>query len=418
MAVCTSTQKFNFPTALWCERLNSSLPNRTVADALWLMMAKARGGEHWLANAQCEVESLPITMNNKGNCTPVCLPVCLPLPTQTSQSYVLSPRSAWIDYAKDEAVRQVPHTSSSAFQFISHLVTQPLARTLTKLLTQSVFTPLELLLQQAGLQHAAIVGNHLISTNLYANWQQIDARQLTDQLVARYPDRPILIRNICNAVNPQLSLGLQSAQWDLVPARMIYLCDPQQAQVWKHNHVKQDAKLLARTDMEILAPTDLQASDLPQLRSLFRQLFIDKHSRLNPDFTPAFFELCLENHFLDLYALRWQDQLVGVLGIYEDAQHTWITTPLIGYDHQLPAVAGIYRRLMALLLQQARLRQTCLHYSSGASQFKRARGGQAQLEYTAIYSRHLNQRAAFSNRLFARIMQKTAPAILKKADQL
>jgi hypothetical protein len=405
-AACIYTQKFK---RKHYNTLNSSLPNRTVADALWLMMAKARGGEHWLANAQCEVESIQFnTAEISGSAAS--LPVCLPLPTQTSQSYVLSPRSAWIDYAKDEALRHLPARHNRIAQFATRATTQ--------LVTQCALTPLRFLLQQAGLQHAAIVGNHLISTNLYPDWRRHDTQHLLDQLIALYPDRPILLRNICSAVNPQLTSSLQAEGWHLIPARIVYLCDPSQSQVWKHNHVKQDAKLLAQTDIDVLTPNDLKPEHLPQLRRLFRELFIDKHSRLNPDFTPAFFELCLENRFLDLYALRQQNTLVGVLGIYEDVQHGWITTPLIGYDHSQPQSTGIYRRLMALLLQQARLRQTKLHYSSGASQFKRARGGQPQLEYSAIYSRHLGRRAAFSNRAFAQLMQSTVPTILKKADQL
>jgi hypothetical protein len=406
MAACTYTQKFEH---IGLNALNSSLPNRTLADALWLMMAKARGGEHWLANAQCEVESIQFNTPEVSGSS-ASLPVCLPLPTQASQSYVLSPRSAWIDYAKDEALRHLPTSNNRIAQFATRVTAQ--------LITQCALTPLQFLLQQAGLQHAAIVGNHLISTNLYPDWQHHDTRHLIDQLVTLYPDRPILLRNICNAVNPQLTSSLQAEHCHLIPARIVYLCDPSQSQVWKHNHVKQDAKLLAQADIDVLTPNDIKPEDLPQLRSLFRELFIDKHSRLNPDFTPAFFELCLENRFLDLYALRRQTKLVGVVGIYEDAQHGWITTPLIGYDHSQPQSAGIYRRLMALLLQQARLRQTRLHYSSGASQFKRARGGQPQLEYSAIYSRHLGRRAALSNRMFAQIIQATAPSILKKADQL
>lgn len=392
--------------------MNSSLPNRTIADALWLMMAKARGGEHWLANAQCEVQSIQIACHDLTSST-LCLPICLPLPSSALQSYVLSPRSAWIDYAKDEAIRHLNQTSLT-----NSILGQIGLRLATQLFSFCAITPLRILLQQAALQHAAVVGNHLISTNLYPEISHLHTSGLLDQLIAQYPDRPIVMRNICPEVNPQWCQQLQAEQWNFIPARMVYLCEPKDNQVWKHHHVKRDAKLLLQSEVKVLSHEQIQAEDLPQLRALFRQLFIDKHSSLNPDFTPAFFELCLENHFLDLYALRWQEKLVGVIGIYEDSQHTWITTPLIGYDCHLPQSLGLYRRLMAILLQQAQIRQTRLHYSAGASQFKRARGGIAALEYTAVYSRHLPNRTAISNQVFAQLMQKTVPAILKKADGL
>ncbi|MBR7784459.1 hypothetical protein KDM89_20195, partial [Undibacterium sp. LFS511W] len=91
--------------------------------------------------------------------------------------------------------------------------------------------------------------------------------------------------------------------------------------------------------------------------------------------------------------------------------------PLIGYDTQLPKELGIYRRLMALLLKLAKDKQMKLHYSSGAAQFKLARGGLPALEYTAVYSQHLPAVKKFSLSLFSRLLQRCAPTILSYADR-
>jgi Acetyltransferase (GNAT) domain len=356
------------------------------------MTARSKGGTCWLANAECDFSSINIAGSTQ--------PISVPLANKRGQSYVLSPRSAWIDYAKEEAVRHVtPHFSL-----------------LTKISAACAFGPVSLLLHACGLDSAAIIGNRLISTNLYPDWQQSDIQRMNEELIAHYPKKPLVMRNICPDVTPHLAVALQKAGWQLIPARMVYLCDPQQSAVWKHNHIKQDAKLLASAEFELRRPDQMTAAELPELRALYRQLFIEKHSRLNPDFTLAFFELCLESGFLDLYGLRLQGKLVGVLGLYE--QNGWITTPLIGYDTSLPQEKGIYRCLMALLLNQARERKLRLHYSSGASQFKRARGGSASLEYTAVLSQHLPPAKRLANRLFAHSMQKFAPTILRKADRL
>ena len=315
---------------------------------------------------------------------------------------MLSPRSAWVDYAKEEMIRRV----------------NPRFRRLAKLACHCAFSPTSLLLRACGLDNAVTVANQLISTNLYPSWQLPDIARLTTELIGRYPKKPLLIRNICPDVAPDLASNLQEAGWQLIPARIVYLCDPQQKSVWKHNHVKKDAKLLTNGEFEVISPEQICATDLPRLRALYRQLFIGKHSHLNPDFTPEFFDLCLESGFLELYALRSKAEIVGVLGLYEHTQSRWLTTPLIGYDTSLAQEKGIYRCLMALLLQQAESRNMRLHYSSGASQFKRARGGQPSLEYTAIYSQHLSQVKRFSNVCFASSMQKFAPPILKKADSI
>lgn len=363
-----------------------------VADALWLLTARSRGGQHWLDNARCEIQAIDIAGQSH--------PVSLLDHSSWQESYVSSPRSTWLRYPRQEMLRQL----------------NPSLVQLARLVSCILSSPLSALLTTARLDQAAIVANHLVSTNLHPEWSVADIDCMTEKLLASYPQRPFLVRNICPQVNPQLTQALQTAGWQLLPSRMIYLCDPQQASVWKHNHVKQDARLLADGKVEVIPHHALQAEDLAQLRQLFRQLFIDKHSYLNPDFSPAFFELCLETQFLELLALRCRDRIVGVLGLYANPDTGWITTPLIGYDTSLPQELGLYRRLMALLLRQAREKQLKLHYSSGASQFKRARGGTAHLEYTAIFNRHLPFVQNCSSTFLYKLINCFAPAILRRAD--
>jgi hypothetical protein len=374
--------------------LNSSLPPRALADALWLMTAISKGGSCLLANADCEFDSIEIAGKLQ--------PISKNLNKKSEQSYVLSPRSAWSDYAKEEATRRL----------------SPQFTRLTKIVSHCAFSPLTLLLNACGLNDAVTIANRLISTNLYPDWQLSDIKKLGDELIIRYPNRPLVIRNICPELSPDLANSLRKTGWQLIPARMVYLCDPNQKSVWQHNHVKKDAKLLASGEFEVIQPHQISTTDLPALRGLYRQLFLEKHSQLNPDFTSDFFELCLETGFLDLYGLRLKGKIVGVLGLYEQSESQWLTTPLIGYDLNLGQEKGIYRCLMALLLQVAKERQLHLHYSSGASQFKRARGGVPFLEYTAVYSQHLSTSKRLANRLFALAMQKIAPSVLKKADHL
>ena len=356
------------------------------------MTASSKGGSRFLANVDCEFDTIEIAGRTH--------PVSKNSSKRSGQSYVLSLRSAWIDYAKEEAIRR----------------NYPQLRWLSKIGAYCVASPVSLLLHVCGLDSAVTVANHLISTNLYPTWKLSDVQRLTTELTIRYAKNPFVIRNICPEVTPDLASNLQEAGWQLIPARMVYLCDPQLKSVWKHNHVKKDAKLLTSGEFEVIRPDQICETDLPRLRTLYRQLFIAKHSKLNPDFTPEFFDLCLESGFLALYGLRSKGEIVGVLGLYEHAESRWLTTPLIGYDTNLSQANGIYRCLMALLLQEAKIRNLRLHYSSGASKFKRARGGEPSLEYTAVFSQHLSPVKRLANACFAKAMQKFAPSILKEAD--
>lgn len=194
-------------------------------------------------------------------------------------SYVSSPRSTWLRYAREEACGQLSARLPASLGRL---------RSIANIGINCVFSPLSALISASGIDQSAIVGNHLVSTNLYPDWQAQNIAQMTEELVGEYPDRPLMMRNICSEVTPELASSLRAQSWDLIPARMIYTCDPQLATLWKRNHVRQDAKLFSDGKLEIVTPEQILTSDLPHLRSLFRQLFIEKHSRLNPDFTPAF----------------------------------------------------------------------------------------------------------------------------------
>ena len=365
-----------------------------VADSLWLLTARARGSQQWVANTVCDVSSIEIHGRH--------YPVTLQTQNDWQTSYVVSPRSAWLRYARQEALRQL---------------SPPLAA-LAKPLSSLLLCPLAGLMSASRLDQAAQVANYMMSTNLYQAWMPDEVRQLTEKLCATYPQRPLLIRNICAAVCPEIQQNLLRQGWEMIPARMIYTCDAQEKSVWKHNHVRQDARLLHDGQVELIPHHAIRREDLAPLRQVFRQLFIDKHSYLNPDFTDSFFELCLETQFLEFTGLRYQGRWAGIIGIYSHAASGWMTTPLIGYDTSLPQELGLYRRLMAILLGSARDQQLKLHYSSGAGQFKRARGGQPALEYSAVYTRHLPRPVHNAQRLFSRLLQQCAPAILKRADGL
>ena len=358
------------------------------------MTASSKGGSWLLTNVDCEFDVIEIAGRSH--------PVSINSSSKSGQSYVISSRSAWIDYPTEELIRRI----------------NPRLQRLVKIACHCVFSPASLLLHFCGFDKAVTVANRLVSTNLYPDWRLTDIECMTAELTTRYAKNPLLIRNICPDVTPELASHLQQAGWQLIPARMVYLCDPQLKSVWKHNHVKKDAKQLNNGEFEVIGPDQICSTDLPRLRVLYRQLFIAKHSQLNPDFTPEFFDLCLESGFLELYGLRLHGELVGVLGLYEHPESHWLTTPLIGYDTNVAQENGIYRCLMAMLLQEAKNRNLRLHYSSGASKFKRARGGEPSLEYTAVFSQHLSPLKRFANACFGGAMQKFAPLILKKADDV
>src|SRR5450830_1455113 len=95
MAVCICTPNVNQNSIFKITyQLTTSLPPRMVADALWLLTARSRGGNHWVSNANAHIHSVDIAGNS--------YPVSLLDHSDWKESYVSSPRSTWLRYARSE----------------------------------------------------------------------------------------------------------------------------------------------------------------------------------------------------------------------------------------------------------------------------------------------------------------------------
>jgi hypothetical protein len=339
---------------------------------------------HWVSNSSARLSALP---------TPAgVLPLTFTERSAANEAYVASLRSAWVRYPAFEASRALRPG-----------LPEPIARI--------ALSPLDALIAAAGLDRAVIASNGLVSTNLHAPGLAQAVPDLADALRARFPNRPFALRNVCAAVDPALPAALQRAGWALLPARLVYCCSPGDPALWQRNRVRQDATLLDRSAVEVIDADALRPADLPHLRWLYAQVFLLKHSRLNPDYTDAFFADALRSGTVDLKALRHQGRLIGMIGLVR--QHGWLTTPMLGTDAQAANEAP-YRRLMALVLRLARESGDQVHYSSGAGEFKRARGGIPVIEYTAVFGRHLSppRRAALA--ALGAMLKSFAPRLLAR----
>ena len=368
---------------------------KALADQRWLQLACQHGSAYWVRNSNARYQQYDL-----AECH---LALAQSSKSQSPLSYVQCPRSAWIDYPLNESAR--------------HL--QGFDLKLAQLAGTALAPALRQLLHSTGLLQSITLANQLISTNLYPFHFAGQIAQLSQHLSKR-EQAPLLIRNICAEVNPPLTQALIENGWDMLPSRLIYLSQPELASIWQHNHVKQDAKLISSSrlqhdQLQFIPATELPIEDMPRLSNLYQQLFIQKHSGLNPNFSLKFFEFCRATDFLELYALKQGPKYLGVIGLYSRPESHWLTTPLLGYALDAPPHLAIYRRLMAFLLQQAKERNLHLHYSSGAGSFKRLRGAYPVMEYCAVYSAHLPLYKRLAMQTWANLLKRAVPRILAKS---
>lgn len=286
-----------------------------------------------------------------------------------SLSYVCSSTTHYVDYAKREVELE--------------LRDRPVLRRLFPPLLEA-FRPLFTIGQ---VDRAVFINNWLLSTNLYPALSQADLKEIRAELIQSFPRHLLIFRSVNDCLNTELARGLEALGFHRIFSRQVWILDPRTGGHWKKKSLQKDRSLARRTAYRWEEGASLGASDCGRLKKLYDDLYLDKYSRFNPQFTEAFFREALSADWLKFFVLRSEGALDGVLGFVE--RQGVMTTPLIGYDRSLPADWGLYRLISLKLVEEAGTRGLILHQSSGAAAFKRHRGSAPSMEYTYVYDAHL-----------------------------
>jgi hypothetical protein len=320
------------------------------------------GAARYIANVHAEVRVLAA-----GGAV---LPLVLADPERAGRdSYVVSPTNHYVDYAQREVELELGGS--------------PVLRRAFPPLIEA-FRPL---LRWGGVERVAYVNNWLLSTNLYPRLCAGTLRALRDFVAGTFPDRAVVFRSVNEALNAELLAGLRALGFRPVLSRQVYLWNPRRGGPVPRS-LRQDANLARRTEY---VWGEAHEDDVPRLRALYAALYLDKYSPFNPQFTDNFVRAALRDGWLQVLALRRGGRTDAVVGWVE--RDGVMTAPFIGYDRSVPASEGLYRLISYRLVEEARRRGHLLNQSSGASDFKRFRGGVAALEFNLVFDRHLPLRA-------------------------
>ncbi|MBC3211814.1 GNAT family N-acetyltransferase [Serratia fonticola] len=282
--------------------------------------------------------------------------------------YVVSPLALIVDYARDEIIK----------------IDNGALRALSNGLTLLLKWPLLL----AHVDRLQVLNNQCLSTNITSShWQSLDTDALRQQALQRYPQHTLMIRSLNGQQTPELLARLSRQGWLPIVSHQVYCLDDP-LRWWGKINACRDDKLLHQMGWEFKR----LSADAPELMQcaerLYNQLYLDKYSRQNVQFTAGYLSQASQMGVLQLYGLFHQQQMVGVLGMVQ--LEKTVTVPIVGYRTELPASLALYRRLIAFALRYAMDRKLFLNLSSGAPDFKRVRGCQPEIEYSMVYVRHLN----------------------------
>lgn len=283
-------------------------------------------------------------------------------------SYVCSPYTACVSYAKEEMGK--------------------LNNKLLEMLLSGIVNALSLFLKKATINKVISVNNWLLSTNLYSQWNERNIPELKNFLIQNFRDHAIMFRSLNRHSNSDLLDEFNDSGFILVPSRQVYIFDKRLHNYLDRHNTQIDLKLINKTAYKIVDHHDITEDDYTRIVELYNFLYLEKYSYHNPQFTRTCITNWHRGNLLYMKGLRNTDGILdGIIGCFEKDGIT--SAPLVGYDTNISTNIGLYRMLIALILQRAVENDLVLNLSSGAANFKRLRGGIPFIEYSAVYIRHL-----------------------------
>ncbi|MGX5842569.1 GNAT family N-acetyltransferase [Mesorhizobium sp. ArgA1] len=308
--------------------------------------------------------------------------------------YICCPSSAYIDYAIDETRN-----------FVSSPLLQKAIRVLIGLCAP--------LVRASGLDHQVQVNNWLYSTNPVPQLDRKAISAIRDDLTTRFPDRSIVIRSLNETADPWTIAALKQEGFRLLAARQVYIFAGRGSAM--SNDMKRDRKRLRTTPFETVGNADFTEADYARCEALYRMLYLDKYTPLNPHYTARYIGEMHRRGVLKLAGLRRPGgELVAVTALSKNGRT--LTQPIVGYDTGLPVSEGLYRMMMALAQDHAMAHGLFFNMSAGAAAFKRLRGAVATVEYNAVYVGHLPRHQRVAVRIMETVLARIGIPLLRRFE--
>ena len=290
-----------------------------------------------------------------------------------------------------------------------HLVGNPLMQFLAK----TVVGGIGKIGRRGNLNSVVYVNDWLFSTDLYPhclNREKI--KRLIPFLKERFPRHAIVFRSLTERTNQQLIEELKKEGCHLLASRSVHFTDPTDEELYKTRIIKSDLKLWKEKKYSVLDETELQPSEVEHVLKLYRLLYIENHSTLNPLVTLDFIEHLIYNRLFSIRALKADGVIEGVVGFF--VRDGVMMCPLFGYDKNGENSNTLYRLLSTCLLLEAKERKCLFHQSAGGSFYKKIRRAVPFLETMAIYTKHLPLQQKFPWLTLRTFINNFATSYMKK----
>ena len=358
-------------------------PHASDYEKKYLVPLYSLGVEKFLSNVatrlyllQCGPYLFPTTVNE----------------TEYENAYVCSPYTGYISYAKQELWKLRNKALEKALTALIHILSGPL--------------------KVSKINQLVCVNNWLLSTNLYPEWHGEGLEKINRFLIAEFPEHALMFRSLNWHTNRALMHELQKAGYVLIPSREVFIFDKKLKKYIRKRNTVIDTKLLQKTQFKIVTHDEILPGDYARITELYHLLY-SKYSTCSPHFTDQFISHCHQNRLLNMQGVRGQEgRLEAIVGSF--TRNGVMATPLVGYNIERPREEALFRMITILAIQEAFKNDLVFNISAGVSQFKRWRGANGFVEYSAVYYKHLPFHRQTVWRLMQLLMEKIGVVLLQK----
>ena len=282
-------------------------------------------------------------------------------------SYVCSPQSQYVEYAKEELFLLKSNT--------------------LKVISCFFIYGLQHVCSWGQLDTVIIINNWLLSTNPYPDLKKDHISTIIEHIQRTYPHHTIMFRSIDLGLRAHMHTMFVEKDFRMILSRRVHILFGNNEHVWKKKDIKKDIRLQHKTPYTHLQHDDLKPSDFERIKELYDKLYIDKYSDLNPQFSVAYLRHLWQEKIWTFTAFEKEGRIDSVCATFDTG--AFQIGPLIGYDTRIPQKEGLYRLAYMDMIAPAQKSQQNVHCSAGVALYKQQRGAESFFEYSAVYIDHL-----------------------------
>ena len=320
-----------------------------------------RNSNHQVEILQVGRELYPLTLGRKS---------------KEKTCYLFSFIAQYIDYTREEVLEGSGFNKSQ------------------KTIVNFIFPFLRVFASWMGMERTVFVNNFFLATNLYERDTLLWAPFVTQYLRKYYPNRVIVFRSINESTDSKLLNKFKHYGALPLACRQLYILDPKHDSFQKKRPLIRDRKLWEKTkNLHWQKVLKFDSKEIDTLLTFYRHLYLKKYSELNPDYSSDFLEASMKSKILDFYILRDSDNNIPLAVQAVERTKDVVCTPFIGYDFTKSKNLGLYRLMHFKLTEIAIEEGKIFNMSSGASTFKKQRGGLPYFDYHIIFIDHLPKKS-------------------------